>query len=232
MEYKNTKRSGILFVLLSILTINIFCLVRINKVKKEVDYFSNSKSKPFWPIWLLGFLTFYIAPLIYIARLSSRIEEKAKELNIEKPTTSFGLTFNFAFFGILFIFGPFIAFHKFFATLNRVEAILNSNPVVITTLKEEKDIDVDFKDDKDASLSEEFIEKKEFAETKEETKESSPRVFYEDPAKTNINSTKWRVRYASRKDAIKTFDTQEEAIEFAKSLAKTDSSKITVKSSR
>lgn len=228
MEYKNTKRSGVLFVLLSIITLNIFCLVRINEVKKEVDYFTNSKSKPFWPIWILGYLTLFIAPLIYIARLSSRIETKAKELSIEKPRTSFGLTFNFAFFGIFFIVGPFIAFHKFFATLNRIEAILNSNPVVITPIKDE-DIDVDFKDDKDASLSEDFVTKDELVKEKEEV---SPRVYFEDSSKSNVNSTKWRVRYASRKDAIKTFDTQEEAIEFAKSLAKTDSSKITVKSSR
>ena len=59
---------------------------------------------------------------------------------------------------------------------------------------------------------------------------AGPRVVYESKALDNSSSCKWRVRYASREDAVKVFDTQEEAIEFAKSLVKYPNAKITVKS--
>lgn len=226
MDYKNKKRSGVLFTFLSLITLNIYCLVVINKIRKEVDYFTNKKSKPFWPIWILGFISLGIAPLIYVSLLSNRIEEKARQLEIARPSTSFASTFNFAFFGILFIIGPFIGFHKMFATLNEVEKVLSGTPVMINDLDTGESIIKDVKKEEVPSTN----------EPKEETPimpsneiPSEPRIIYE----ANLDSSsdcKWRVRYSSRKDAVKVFNTQEEAIEFAKSLAKNQSSKIRVKS--
>lgn len=226
MDYKNKKRSGVLFTFLSLITLNIYCLVVINKVRKEVDYFTNKKSKPFWPIWILGFISLGIAPLIYVSLLSNRIEEKARQLEIARPRTSFASTFNFAFFGILFIIGPFIGFHKMFATLNEVEKVLSGTPVMINDLDTGESIIKDVNKEEVPSTN----------EPKEETPimpsnetPSEPRIIYEDNLDSSSNC-KWRVRYSSRKDAVKVFDTQEEAIEFAKSLAKNQSSKIRVKS--
>lgn len=228
MEYKNKKRSGVLFTLLSPITLNIYCLVVINQVRKEVDYFTNKKSKPFWPIWILGFITLGIAPLIYISLLSNRIEERATQLEISRPRTSFASTFNFAFFGILLIIGPFIGFHKMFTTLNEVETVLSATPVTMNDLETGENIIKDVK-------QEEVKEDKVIEQPKEEDKTPSniptgPRVIYESKALDNNSSCKWRVRYASREDAVKVFDTQEEAIEFAKSLVKYPNAKITVKS--
>lgn len=226
MDYKNKKRSGVLFAFLSLITLNIYCLVVINKVRKEVDYFTNKKSKPFWPVWVLGFISLGIAPLIYVSLLSNRIEEKARQLEIARPKTSFASTFNFAFFGILFIIGPFIGFHKMFATLNEVEKVLSGTPVMINDLETGQSIIRDAKKE-EVPLANEAKEEIPLQPSNET--QNGPRIIYE----ANLDSSsdcKWRVRYSSRKDAVKVFDTQEEAIEFAKSLAKNQSSKIRVKS--
>ena len=229
MEYKNKKRSGALFTLLSLITLNIYCLVVINQVRKEVDYFTNKKSKPFWPIWILGFITLGIAPLIYISLLSNRIEEKATQLEISKPRTSFASTFNFAFFGILFIVGPFIGFHKMFATLNEVETILTATPVTMNDLETGENIIKDVKQE-EVKIEDNVNEQPKIEDKTPSIVPAGPRVVYESKALDNNSSCKWRVRYASREDAVKVFDTQEEAIEFAKSLVKYPNAKITVKS--
>ena len=124
MKYPKTKRNGVLFVFLNIITLSIFSLFVLGKVRKEVNSFAKGKLAPYWAMWLLGFITLGLAPLIWCACLARRVNDKAEELGVNS-TTSFANFFNWAFFGDLIVVGPFIAFGFLFASLNRVEIALN-----------------------------------------------------------------------------------------------------------
>ena len=124
MKYPKTKRNGVLFVLLNIITLSIYSLVVLSKVRKEVNSFTKGRLAPYWVMWLLGLITLGLAPTIYCASMARRIDEKAEELNL-KSSTSFADFFNWEFFGSLILVGPFIAFAHLFSTLNRVEIALN-----------------------------------------------------------------------------------------------------------
>lgn len=60
-----------------------------------------------------------------MAQIAEELKAKAEELGIEGKHTSFRHMFGWNVFGIL-CFGPMIATHRFFNTLNRVEEELNS----------------------------------------------------------------------------------------------------------
>ena len=59
-----------------------------------------------------------------MARIAEEIKEKAIKLGIEGPYTSWWHMFGWNTFGIL-LFGPAVATHRFFGTLNKVEIELN-----------------------------------------------------------------------------------------------------------
>ncbi len=124
MKYPKTKRNGVLFVFLNIITLSIYSLVVLSKVRKEVNSFAKGRLAPYWVMWLLGLITLGIAPLVWCSVLARRIDEKASELDVNS-STSFANFFNWTFFGGLIVIGPFIAFAFLFNTLNRVETALN-----------------------------------------------------------------------------------------------------------
>ena len=59
-----------------------------------------------------------------IARIAEELKEKAIELGVDGPYTSWWHMFGWNVFGLL-LFGPAVATHRFFGTLNRIEAELN-----------------------------------------------------------------------------------------------------------
>ncbi len=59
-----------------------------------------------------------------MARVAEELKGKAMELGIEGKLTSFRHMFGWNTFGLLF-FGPMIATHRFFDTLNKVETEMN-----------------------------------------------------------------------------------------------------------
>ena len=68
--------------------------------------------------------TLFLYPLVWMARISEELRSKALALGIPGPHTSFRHMFDWNVFGLL-LFGPAVATHRFFGTLNKVEAELN-----------------------------------------------------------------------------------------------------------
>jgi hypothetical protein len=79
---------------------------------------------PYWKAYLLGVLTLFVYTLVWMARISEELKEKATELGIEGPHTSWWHMFGWNVFGLI-LFGPAVAMHRFFKTLNGVEKVLN-----------------------------------------------------------------------------------------------------------
>ena len=79
---------------------------------------------PYWKAYLLGIPTLFLYTLIWMARVSEELKEKAIQLGVEGPYTSWWHMFGWNVFGLL-LFGPMVATHRFFGTLNRVERRLN-----------------------------------------------------------------------------------------------------------
>ena len=67
----------------------------------------------------------FIYTLVWMARIAEELRDKAKELGIEGPYTSWWHMFGWNTFGVLF-FGPAVATYRFFDTLNKIERKLNA----------------------------------------------------------------------------------------------------------
>ena len=78
---------------------------------------------------VLGIPTLFIYTLVWMARIAEELKDKAIELGIEGPHTSWWHMFGWNTFGFL-LFGPAVATHRFFRTLNRVEQELNQRGAV------------------------------------------------------------------------------------------------------
>lgn len=241
MKYKRVKRSGILFIFLSIITLRIYPLFYLHFVGKDVNTFAKKRLMPYWIVWILDWIFLCLPTLIYMATLSRRVEEKAAELSVYDHRTGFGKFFNWCLFGSLIIVGPFIAYCSTFRTLNSVLAKLNA---MASEPKEEKAAQPEPakeepvkeapKPQQPAGLvvsiaptpSQEVLLLETAAAEKRAPQEAVV-LFEGKPAPSNTK--KWRVRYANKADAVMTFSTQEEAIAYAKSLAAKNGSVVRVR---
>ena len=101
--------------------------------------FKHTNRKGFW----LGFIDFFTAglfflliyTLVWMSRIAEELKEKAVELGIEGPYTSWWHMFGWNIFGIL-LFGPAVATHRFFQTLNKIEILLNGKQMTNGTKME------------------------------------------------------------------------------------------------
>ncbi len=78
---------------------------------------------------VLGIPTLFIYTLVWMARIAEALKDKAIELGIEGPHTSWWHMFGWNTFGFL-LFGPAVATHRFFRTLNSEEQELNQRGAV------------------------------------------------------------------------------------------------------
>lgn len=202
MEYKNTKRSGVLFILLNIITLTVFSWFSIPRIRKEINSFvdEDHRSGFYFPKWVLGILTIGVAPIAYEAAMARKVDAKARELGLAS-SVSFASFFNLCFFGALFIVGPWIAWSKFFRTLNRVETKLN-----------------DLAPAKAEPVSPAAEEKEEEDEEDSKVGPNEIKIRFSGGKKVS-DKTKWRV-VDRQTGEILTFATQAEAISHAVSLAK------------
>jgi hypothetical protein len=90
----------------------------------ELEEILGHKLLPYLKACLLGIPTLFIYTLVWMARIAEELKAKAIELGIEGPYTSWWHMFSWNTFGIL-LFGPAVATHRFFRTLNSIEAELN-----------------------------------------------------------------------------------------------------------
>lgn len=126
MRFQHTHRPGFLLGFIDFFTAGLFFLfyMPFGGLQEELEEILGHKVQPYSTAYLLGIPTLFIYTLVWMANISEELKEKAMELGVEGPYTSWRHMFNWNLFGVL-CFGPMIATQRFFDTLNRVETELN-----------------------------------------------------------------------------------------------------------
>ncbi len=126
MKFKHTDRPGFWFGWIDFFTAGTFFLfyMPLCGLQKELDEVLGHKTQPYWQAYLLGLPDLTLYTIVWMARISEELKAKAAELGIEGPHTSFWHMFGWNTLGLP-LFGPMIATHRFFGTLNRIEKELN-----------------------------------------------------------------------------------------------------------
>ena len=130
--FKHTHRHGFLLGFIDFFTAGIFFLVymKADGLQEEIECILGHKVMPYWKAFLLGIPTLFIYTLVWMARISEELKEKAEGLGIPEPHTSWWHMFGWNVFGLLLM-GPAVATHRFFRTLNLVETELNRRSVLL-----------------------------------------------------------------------------------------------------
>lgn len=128
--FKHTRRSSILFFLLTPFTLFIYPIVVLSHVGKDLNRLGEKKEgyvpcNAFFPMLLLGIITLGIVPLVWTLRAVNRVKAFQADYGLTKPKVSAGSFFCWMLFGSLILVGPFIAMHKFLHGLNLVERKYN-----------------------------------------------------------------------------------------------------------
>ena len=127
MKFEHTKRPGFWLGFIDFFTAGIFFLIYMPlELQDELDAVLGHKTQKYYVAYLLGIPTLFIYTLVWMARIAEELKTKAIEMGIEGPHTSWWHMFGWTVFGIL-CFGPMIATHRFFNTLNQIEIELNKN---------------------------------------------------------------------------------------------------------
>ena len=126
MKFKYTNRPGFLLGFIDFFTAGIFFLLYMpyGGLQDELEEILGHKLLPDRKAYLLGIPTLFIYTLVWMARIAEELKTKAIELGIEGPYTSWRHMFGWNTFGILLL-GPAVVTHRFFRTLNSIEAELN-----------------------------------------------------------------------------------------------------------
>ena len=126
MRFKHTNRPGFLLGFIDFITAGLFFLLYMpfGGLQDELEGILGHELLPYWKAYLLGIPTLFIYTLVWMARIAEELKAKAIELGIEGPYTSWRHMFGWNTFGILLL-GPAVATHRFFRTLNEIEAELN-----------------------------------------------------------------------------------------------------------
>lgn len=126
MKFKHTNRPGFLLGFIDFFTAGLFFLfyMPFGGLQDEIDAILGRRTQRYWIAYLLGIPTLFIYTLAWMARIAEGLKAKAIELGIEGPHTSWWHMFGWNTFGILLM-GPAVATHRFFGTLNKIEAESN-----------------------------------------------------------------------------------------------------------
>lgn len=142
-EFAKVHRSAILFLLWNLITLGISGCVVLSRVKKEYDILSEespSKRKfaPYLPIYLLGFLSLGIVPLIYLGFLNEAYGELHREEGLQKPKIGYTSFVLWNVLGIFILVGPWIAFHRFFRVCAQLKTKHNEKAKMVRELEEKR----------------------------------------------------------------------------------------------
>ena len=132
MTFKRTNRHGFLLGFIGFFTAGLFFLLYmpLGGLQDELEYIPNRKMMPCWKAYLLGIPTLFIYPLVWMARITEELKANALEMGVQGPPTSWWHMFGWNTFGLL-LFGPVVATHRFFSTLNKVEDAISHESVRI-----------------------------------------------------------------------------------------------------
>ena len=127
MIYRHTNRPGFWLGFIDFFTAGLFFLLYmpLSGLQKELESILGHRVRPYWQAYLFGIPTLFIYPLVWMANIAEELRTKATELGIEGPHTSWKHMFWWNMLGCI-CFGPMIATHRFFNTLNGVENTLNN----------------------------------------------------------------------------------------------------------
>lgn len=127
MKYAHTARKGFWLGFIDFFTAGLFFLfyMPIGGLQNELEEVLGHKLRPYWQAYLLGIPTLFIYPLIWMAAIAGELKIKAIADGVEGPYTSWRHMFWWNMLGCL-CFGPMIATHRFFNTLNGIEKRLNT----------------------------------------------------------------------------------------------------------
>ena len=125
MRYRHTHRPGFLLGFIDFFTAGLFFLVYMRRgLQDELDEILGRRTQRYGVAYLLGIPTLFIYTLVWMARIAEELRARAIELGIEGKLTSYRHMFDWNVFGLPLC-GPAFATHRFFDTLNKVEAELN-----------------------------------------------------------------------------------------------------------
>ncbi len=129
-KFKHTRRSAILFFLLTPFTLFIYPIVVLSHVGKDLNRLGENKEgyvkcNAFFPMLLLGIITLGMVPLVWTLRAVDRVKMFQADYGLTKPKVSAGGFFCWMLFGSLILVGPIIAMHKFLHGLNLIERKYN-----------------------------------------------------------------------------------------------------------
>jgi hypothetical protein len=95
-------------------------------LQAELDEILGRRTQRYWAAYLLGIPTLFIYTLVWMANVAEELKARAMELGVEGPYTSWRHMFWWNMLACL-CFGPMIATHRFFNTLNAIETRLNQD---------------------------------------------------------------------------------------------------------
>ena len=126
MRFEHTNRKGFWIGFIDFFTAGIFLLLYmpLGGLQAEIETVLGHRVMPYWKAYLLGIPTFFIYPLVWMARICEELKARAIALGVEGPYTSWRHMFGWNTLGLPLM-GPAIATHRFFDTLNRTEMELN-----------------------------------------------------------------------------------------------------------
>ncbi|MBE6802602.1 MAG: DUF4234 domain-containing protein [Ruminococcaceae bacterium] len=125
MTAKINERSFISFLILSVITFGIYPIVYWHKISKDVEILCEGdgrKTMKYVFIWLLNFVTFGIAGIVWRAKLAQRLKENAARYDI-KISESAALVVVYEL--LIILVGPFIARYVIVKNFNALAVAFN-----------------------------------------------------------------------------------------------------------
>ena len=126
VRFEHTDRKGFWLGFIDFFTAGLFFLFYIPRggLHEELEEILGHEIESYRMAYVKGIPTLFIYTLVWMANIAEELKEKAIELEIEDPHTSWWHMFGWNIFGILLA-GPAVATHRFFDTLNKIETELN-----------------------------------------------------------------------------------------------------------
>ncbi len=129
MRFAHTNRKGFWLGFVDFFTAGLFFLLYmpLGGLQRELEDVLGHRLLPYWKAYLLGIPTLFIYPLVWMANIAEELGKTALGMGIEGRHTSWRHMFWWNLLGCL-CFGPMIATHRFFDTLNKIERKRNEAP--------------------------------------------------------------------------------------------------------
>ena len=120
MKFKHTNRKGFWIGFVDFFTAGIFLLFYMpHGLQDEIDEVLGHETEKYRLAYIKGIPNLFIYTLKWMGNIAEELKDKAIELDLPGPYTSYRHMFNWNVYGLLLM-GPAIATQRFFDTLNRV----------------------------------------------------------------------------------------------------------------